>query len=204
MILCRSTNELVLAFLLFSVPWLATLPVEPVDTLTFWQHRSLNRKRMEFLTSTISTAPRVAIYQMKKLPANARPTVPLGFGHGVIMAWLEWLFIPGYYIWVHSGTIAGGLPGLLPAICVCRMSCRILQKLLVIGNGVATKKISVAMTSLMLVLFFDFVNEAVTLIFVYVWVHFLWPFVPAFLCDFGFYLSIYIFPIIAGFQSLAS
>ena len=79
-----------------------------VEPLSFWQHRAMNRKAMDTMVLTIGVAPRTAMTYFKMFPKAAQPAEPIG-------GWLEWLFVPEYYIWRNADTIVGGLPGFVPA-----------------------------------------------------------------------------------------
>ena len=105
-----------------------------VEPLSFWQHRAMNRKAMDTMVLTIGVAPRTAMTYFKMFPKAAQPAEPIG-------GWLEWLFVPEYYIWRNSDTIVptGGLPSFVPACLLVSLVGEIRARVgfLVTGNTTA-------------------------------------------------------------------
>ena len=155
-----------------------------VEPLSFWQHRAMNRKAMDTMVLTIGLAPRTAMTYFKMFPKAAQPAEPIG-------GWLEWLFVPEYYICKNADTIVGGLPGNVPA---CLFGTLVLKVVLALGSLVTGKASAT-----------DVVLSFVTLVLVQEiggWIcatlnyHLIYPIMPWFLSDFFFYFGIYVGPLI--------
>ena len=76
-------------------------------SVTFYEFRERDWKLFDQLTGSRSTAPRWAISLLPRLPDHAQPASP--FRKDFPMNWIVWFFVPEYYLWKNSPTIACGL-----------------------------------------------------------------------------------------------
>jgi hypothetical protein len=156
-------------------------------TLTFYEYRQRHRQLFDQLTGLLSTAPRWAISLLPGLPASARPAKP--FRDDFPMSWVVWFFVPEYYLYENSSTIACGLPGLLPWVILLNMVLRLVELIRALinrrNNTLSSTLIGLALGPLVVELKWG--------VGMWFYITFVWPFLPWFICDLIFQLNIWIF-----------
>jgi len=162
------------------------------ENMTFWEYRSMNRKEITRIMPMLTTAPRWAITLFDEVPEHGRPKKKLGEGYRPIQAWIEWLLIPEYYIFLHRNDLFGGLPGLVPELLVAAL----LMKVLKIFKVILVDRESPVGHLLALVLG-ELMKECFTGFFSYFWMKIVYPIIPWFLTDWFFYGTVYVFPVLS-------
>jgi hypothetical protein len=148
-------------------------------TLSFWEYRSMNRALITHISCLFSGAPRAAISKLTKLPKHGQPAT-----EATDMEY--WLF-PEYWLYANSDQIAGGLPGWMPVALLVSLVAKWATLLVKLKDGAGAT-----------------VGFFVTCLFTEVGVcvgsesamTFLWPIIPWFICDFLFYLVVYVGPLL--------
>jgi len=157
--------------------------------MNFWQYRSLHRKEMDHLMALLNGgAPRWGITKFAELPEYGRPEKPLGGGHNAAMAWFEWLVIPEWYLYLNSHTIAGGLPGFLPFMAAVKL---VFSALTLLGYAVAKSP-----GSMIRHCGIQLGTEVAVGCGVWLYMNTLWRILPWFICDWIFYFTIYVAPVL--------
>ena len=105
----------------------------------------------------------------------------------------EWILTPEYYLYINSDTMVGGLPGLVPYAIAAHLGAKVLVVLLGFRNGLTG-----AIGALGGAIF----GEVMAGCCAWLYMNLLWPLIPWFLCDWAFYFSIYIGPLIQPIASL--
>ena len=71
----------------------------------------------------------------KLFPSHAQPADRVICGEATCsLGWPQWLLAPEYYLWEHSDTLMGGLPGLVPASLVLTMLLKVVVLVLVVAT----------------------------------------------------------------------
>lgn len=184
--------------LLAEIQELKDTPAEANVDLTFWEMRSLNRQMTDYATPLLTTAPRWAITTFDDFPAYCRPEKHMGEGNHWLLGNLEWLTFPEYYVWINRDTIMCGLPGFIPYVIVGHL---VLKCILLIaglaGGGVqGFTQVFVGICTATLVM------EILGGSLAWVYSGIIWPYIPWWLCDILFYLSVYVMPVVNFFTGL--
>jgi len=91
-----------------------------IEGLSFWQQRALNRRTMDSMVLALGFAPRTAMTYFQLFPSHAQPADRVHCGYATCTlwehwtGWIQWAFVPEWYLWEQSDTLMGGLPGLVP------------------------------------------------------------------------------------------
>lgn len=150
--------------------------------LTFWEYRSMNRYSMHKIYGLFVGAPRWALSLLEsEWPAHARPEKPIG-------SYMEWFFIPEYYIFLNRNVILGGLPGMFAYLVVAKFGAQ--------AAILALLLIRMDMKGLVQYISKMVATEIFMGIFNWLWMLVLFPITPWFLSDLGFNLSIYFWPVL--------
>jgi hypothetical protein len=144
-------------------------------------------------------APRWAISNFSTLPEHARPQKALGENHNSIMAWLEWIFVPEYYIYLNRENILGGLPGFLPYVLLAQLFVKMVTILIVIYFSGSPK---MALLAVSMIIGWELVRNSIATACAFIYSGIFWPFIPWFLTDLFFYGAMYVFPIIQLYEAL--
>ncbi len=150
-------------------------------TMNFHEYRALNRQFIDHFTPLVSAAPRVAISMLSKAPGYGQPASACG--------WFVWLVIPEYYLYSNSGTILGGLPGLLPYLVICNLT----LKVIAIVKALLSTKQGGGMASASKLVLMPLATELFVGVFAWVYITIFWPFIPWFICDLIYYFNVYVF-----------
>jgi len=104
---CGIDNENDIKKIQAAIKALVNTPAEQQAKMTYRELRSLNRKVIDYIQATLATSPRWSISLFKRLPENhCQPKIQID--------WLQWLFVPEVWIWMHSHELLCGLPGFIP------------------------------------------------------------------------------------------
>ena len=82
-----------------------------IESLSFWQQRALNRRNMDPMVLSFGFAPRTAMSYFALFPSHAQPADRVHCGYATCSlwehwtGWLQWFFIPEYYLWDQSDTL---------------------------------------------------------------------------------------------------
>ena len=158
-----------------------------VCSLNFYEFRQEHRQLFDQLTGLLSTCPRWAISLLPSLPEPARPAEP--FRDDFPMNWIVWFFVPEYYLYSNSATIACGLPGLLAFVILANMVMRMVELI----RALATRKGSSVTSTLLSLALGPLVVELKWGIGMWLYITFIWPIMPWFICDLIFQLNIWVF-----------
>jgi len=165
--------------------------------LDFWSNRAINRQLVDYAIPLLGIAPRFGITTFDDFPAYCRPKLDMGEGQSTVIAWVEWLFFPEWYIFSNSDTIMCGIPGILKYTYLFQLilKCSLpflayvgsLQHPLITGP-MAFGIIAVVMMGMPLIM--ELVGWCIATMGWYIF-----PYLPWWLCDITMYSLVYITPL---------
>jgi len=165
--------------------------------MNFWEYRSLNRQQTDYTVNLLSMAPRWAISNFSTIPEHARPQKALGEDHNSILAWLEWIFVPEYYIFLNRETILGGLPGFIPYALMAHLIGKVCAFFFVtLMAWIASRSLLIAVGALFTLVAIELAFNTGLTVLAYFFSAMLWPIIPWFLTDLILYATIYVTPVI--------
>ena len=162
--------------------------------MSFWELKSMNRKQIMWITPLVTTSPRYAISKLAGLPPHAQPPTKIG--------WIEYIFLPEYYLFANRNTILGGLPGLMWLGCLTQFVARLVA---LVASAFPSGQFS--LKGPLGVVGVAIMGEVFGAVLSWLWMTLLWPFIPWFICDLFFLGTVYIFPLfgVAGaFKNIKS
>ena len=156
---------------------------QALPKLTFWEHRSANRKQVFWITYLISSAPRSALWRMSNSSQLQPRAVPEEIEE---IDWLHWIFLPESYFYSHGYAIFGGLPGFMAQLAWIGGLMRVMMLVSNITNPTGFVKILMRLIA----------TDVAHAVGSYLFMELLFPFVPWFICDLILWLFIYVLPLI--------
>jgi len=167
-------------------------------TLNFWELRSMNRQKVDYVAPLLSMAPRWAITQLDTFPEYCHPEKVLGQDHSSIFAYAEWFVCPEAYIWMNRDTIMCGLPF---GVSICVLL-HLVFKVVHLGLYIVQDGPKGVLKGLLDILLRATLIEMVCGSLAWAYSGFIWPVLPWFVCDLWFYASVYLTPISRALSGL--
>ena len=105
---------------------------------------------------------------------------------------MEWILIPEYFIYLHRNCLFGGLPGFIPY-----------QLMFIVFAKICNLVVALKSGSIVSFVVGQISTEAGAGFSCWLWMTFIWPIIPWFICDWIFYFNVYFFPMLIIFGLMA-